>query len=400
MKLHIKNFRSVENQDLELAPITLIYGPNGAGKSSLLYTLLALKNVVLNPNQNPSGFFNFSFVSLGSFEAVVFNHQLQGTIELGIAFEKTEAAIYYQVDIGEKTGSFSLTLKRSDPKINLKLSLPVSFPYQLNQNVNQTVVVNDSNLAVNWNGVTAQVQGSPPTEASQGLATELAGWLNSPIELLRRVGTVPLKRGFSKPHYSSVPVSPLLVTEDEIATSLSTDKYLVSKLSVYLESILQRDFRLNFQPGSAVFSLDATDKKTGIACELVNDGFGVNQLVYFLARCLHRETEWICVEEPEIHLHPSAARGLALALGRIMREEGKRFLISTHSEPFVLSFLTMVSKGELMPTDLACYLARKENRRTILEREEVNQDGQVQGGLASFMTGELEDIKTFLHVKG
>ena len=52
MNLEIKNFRSVKEQKIELAPITLVYGANGAGKSSLLYALLTLKNIILNPNQD------------------------------------------------------------------------------------------------------------------------------------------------------------------------------------------------------------------------------------------------------------------------------------------------------------------------------------------------------------
>src|SRR5438874_1740466 len=88
MKLSIKNFRSVKAQEVNLAPITIVYGPNGAGKSSLLYTLLTLKNIILNPNQNPSGFFNYVFASLGAFEAIIHDHLTSSAIEIGIEIEK------------------------------------------------------------------------------------------------------------------------------------------------------------------------------------------------------------------------------------------------------------------------------------------------------------------------
>jgi len=61
MKLHIRNFRSIKEQDLDLTRVTVVYGANGAGKSSLLYALLTLKNIILNPNQNPNGSFNYTF---------------------------------------------------------------------------------------------------------------------------------------------------------------------------------------------------------------------------------------------------------------------------------------------------------------------------------------------------
>ena len=60
-KIIIKNFRSIENQEIELAPLVVIYGPTASGKSSLLYSLLVAKNFLLNPNQQLDGFFNLGF---------------------------------------------------------------------------------------------------------------------------------------------------------------------------------------------------------------------------------------------------------------------------------------------------------------------------------------------------
>ena len=41
--LSFKNFRSLEEAAIEVAPLTVVYGPNGSGKSSLIYGLLTLK---------------------------------------------------------------------------------------------------------------------------------------------------------------------------------------------------------------------------------------------------------------------------------------------------------------------------------------------------------------------
>ena len=55
--LSFKNFRSLEDVTLEVAPLTVVYGPNGSGKSSLIYGLLTLRNFLTNPNQNIPAFF-------------------------------------------------------------------------------------------------------------------------------------------------------------------------------------------------------------------------------------------------------------------------------------------------------------------------------------------------------
>lgn len=396
MKLIVKNFRSIREQEVDLAPITVVYGPNGAGKSSLLYALLALKNVVLNPNQPSSGFFNFVFANLGGFEAVVFDHQTYNNIELGFTLERDGKGLVYQVAIGEQSGQFSLSTQDAN-ELDARFQLPVSFPYPANQQT-QLVITRDQKLfTVTWNGITAQVQASAPDMEAQEDANRFAAYLNSAIETLRKVSFVPLKRGFSKPQYSAVSVSPFLTNDEEVATFIANNnRYLVPKVSLYLEKILGRDFRLNVTPGTAIFSLDATDRKTGVASELVNEGFGVNQIVYFLAKCLHHDFEWICVEEPEIHLHPTAVRELARVLVQIVREEEKRFVISTHSESFLLALLALIAEGQFSPSELACYLTLKEKKITRFERQAVNEKGQIEGGLTSFMKGELEDIEAFM----
>jgi predicted ATPase len=211
---------------------------------------------------------------------------------------------------------------------------------------------------------------------------------------------VPLRRGFSKPVYQTQAVSAALITEEEVATFLSNSKYLVSKVSHYLEKILNQDFRVNVQPGTAIFSLDATDRKTGIATELVNEGFGVNQMVYFLAKALNTDTEWTCIEEPEIHLHPSAVRSFARALGEMVNIESKNFVVSTHSEAFVLALLSLIAEGKLRSKQVAFYFVQKEGKRAIFERQVVHDNGQIEGGLTSFMGGEVEDLKSLLKGQG
>ena len=59
--LSLKNFRSVDEATVEIAPLTILYGPNGSGKSSLIYGLLTLRNFLTNSNQNLPSLFFLSF---------------------------------------------------------------------------------------------------------------------------------------------------------------------------------------------------------------------------------------------------------------------------------------------------------------------------------------------------
>ena len=86
--LQLKNFRSIREASVEIAPLTVVYGPNGAGKSSLIYGLLTLKGFLTNPNQNIPSLFNYPTMSLGAFEEVVWNHDIEKriSVELSVSY--------------------------------------------------------------------------------------------------------------------------------------------------------------------------------------------------------------------------------------------------------------------------------------------------------------------------
>lgn len=395
-RLKIGNFRSLQKtQEVELAPITLIYGGNGAGKSSLIYALLVLKNMVLNPNQQPDAFFNLLVTNLGGFEQVVFDHRKQdANMVLGVSIQEGTTQLDYAVSIKLNNGEFTLQAKND---FKLALSLEVTFPYPSNRNADTMLVVGNNKYSVKWNGLTASLTIPPEaTPEAQEEAKRINVLLNLPIETIRQVDFVPLRRGFFKPQYTQVPISPTLVGEDEVATLLAQDRYLSGKLSQYLQDITNREFILHAGLGTAFFSPESCDKLARITTELVNDGFGTNQLVYVLAKALRPDTRFVCVEEPEINLHPTSVRNLAQAIVRMVKEEEKQFLITTHSEALVLALLSQVAKHDIRPDDLACYLASKAKKVTHFERQSVNDKGQIEGGLKSFMEAELEDLKVFL----
>ena len=372
-----------------------MYGPNGSGKSSIMYALLTLKNIILNPNQQTASFFNYSFANLGGYNSVVFDHKPTEEIELSLEASTPEGKIIYKIAFSESKGKVFIRL--SDTKNEtITGELQVQFPYPLSQQVKLSGTVDGKPIDIIWNGFLANASSTITDPRFRDLVMSHVSALNYPSELLKGIAFVSIKRGFSKPAYSSVPLSPLLMSEDEIASILANNKYLVSKVSHYLEKIAGREFRINYTPGTAIFTLDSTDRSTGEATELVNDGFGTNQLVYLLAKILHPEAKLVCIEEPEIHLHPSALRAFAEQLVDIAKDEDKTFMISTHSESLIASFLGLVARGVIDREKIACYYVSKGKKSSNLERQEVNEKGQIQGGLSTFVQEELKDLASFL----
>lgn len=389
-KLSVQNFRSIEQCDVEFAPITVFFGPTSAGKSTLFYGLLALRNFIVNPNQALDGMFNLGFQNLGGFEACIFNHNASKTLSVTAHFGRDR--------------SYGVHFRKADAEIVqtselLKMEAKVPIPYGSTQTFPFTHTEGDEEFTINWNGFASTVTSKSGNAEAQSKAVKVAETLNSLVEAIKRVDVCPHRRGFFKPSYSPAPLTPTPTSEDEVATLIINDLNSPPRISIDTIGIFDRDFRTYTLPGTATTFLQTTEQ-TGarVPGYLVNDGFGVNQVVYMLAKIHRSETETILIEEPEIHLHPTVIRRFARVAARLATEDEKQLIFTTHSEQFLLSLLACVKERLLKPSQLRCYHVARERKQTAFEYEPVSEDGQISGGLSSFMEGELTDIKTFLSV--
>lgn len=392
-KITVKNFRSIESAEVVLSPITVIYGPTASGKSSLLYALMVLRNFVLNPNRQADGFFHLGFMDLGGYEACVFNHDIKKNVEISVGYKSGSEEVTYGL-------SFSKTTCDISQKVgSLQMKAKVNLPYALNQTFPFTYTEDAEEYTVNWNGILCSATPTKPTAETQSKAQEIATLINKASEALKAIDIAPPNRGFFKSNYTPVSISPTPTTEDEVASIIINDLHLPGRISTYTEEIFERDFRTQVLPGTATASLQSTDKKSRIPVLLVNEGFGVNQVIYLLAKMLRIDVRTILLEEPEVHLHPTVARNFAKSLCSISKEERKQIILVTHSEQFLVSLLTAVSDGVISSDDIRCYLSTKEKKTTTFNEQKVNKDGQIEGGLESFIEAEFEDLKRFLGAK-
>ena len=104
----------------------------------------------------------------------------------------------------------------------------------------------------------------------------------------------------------------------------------------------------------------------------------------------------ITVEEPEMRLDPEAQYGLAVAMARLSAEEDKQVIFTSHSGHILYPLLGCVRKEgfPLACGDLAIhYLDTDETGAPAgAERLDVNEHGQVAGGLRGFWNANMRAL--------
>ena len=219
--LRFQNFRSLRDVEVDIAPLTVVYGPNGSGKSSLIYGLLTLKNFLTNPNQNVPSLFSYPSISLGGLTEVVHRHTADKNVSFSIGISNPE-------DLSSK---FTLTVGKSGGAVEMafdwpqvaplvagpnNMSLDIAVPYEGNQQATDQFVLQrvaagttvGTPGSLMWNGVALTVQLDQEGTRYVDIIKSLNEKANLPMELARRTGFVPLRRGFSKPTYGMSNVNP------------------------------------------------------------------------------------------------------------------------------------------------------------------------------------------------
>ena len=412
--LRFQNFRSLRDVTVDIAPLTVVYGPNGSGKSSLLYGLLTLKNFLSNPSQNIPSLFSYPSISLGGLNEVVHRHNEAIGVSLSLGISNSEdLSSKFTLRLDKSGGNAEMAFGWRENVTGLAgpdtLDLDISVPYRANQETSGdlfgTFVASDGRVhecrgQVAWNGVGVSVQfeQGPPDVTGPNIIKALNERVNLPLELARHTGFVPLRRGFSMTTYGLASVTTALGSEDEVASALasSDERFRQYEVSRYIEKIANRRIQTQAQIGTSSFTIDSIPTTGEVPVSIVNEGFGINQLLYMLTISLYSPFKIVAIEEPEIHLHPSIVRRLAPALAEIAHKQDRRLIVSTHSEAFVVALLSQIAAGVIRVEDVSFILAGKEDGDTRLTQCEATPEGQIGGGLKPFMASELEDLAAFL----
>lgn len=385
---NIKSFST--SQEMNLAPITLIYGQNSSGKSSIIQSLLLLKQTLLHDDETDYLITNDKYLSLGGFKSIVHQHDLKREVNLVIGFEKNyDGSEYYHknsrklpfANSAHRFASFSYKSNAAD-KSNLarlekfEYAMPEkrfhfrvlryggldSARYRFSQldeealkYLSQEAKADLSNDDFRENLAHCDTLNLPAkvvSKKSDRINPILSEFLDDLKDLFNIIKYMGPLRSAPRRIYSSETYS---VSQSKGQHNLGLELYKCAPAIIDRINASLHTFEIPYtitvknigddSSGDAI-SLNLMDLRSGAVITPVDVGFGIGQVLPIILEALVSKKSILCVEQPEIHLHPKLQANLA-DLFIESANEGNQWIIETHSEALLLRLQKRIRNGEI-----------------------------------------------------
>lgn len=434
-QIGIENFKAFADlQEINLAPITLIYGANSSGKSSIIHSLMVLKQSMLFPNLTGGIYSDKRVLDVGNYITMVYSHNLNKDIVFNLKFDSGFSSSFnYSYIDGESakkknsdTYNFSYLKKAIFFDNNFGYSLINKFDgydtnlvksFKLNilngykipdiqcddndillKCINSLAFNADEELQIPKNS-------SIDHEAHYELWRELKKNNNNPEVLfdtqyylgnclmenanflkkeLSNVSYLGPLRSNPKRYYSVDTDFEVSVGKEgeNIAYFLKSNKYHLTKSinSWFLRFDIPYEFKpksigeKNFEP---LIQIELKDLRNNVAVSPLDVGFGIGQILPILVEGIIRKESIICVEQPEIHLHPKLQAELAEFFAETCTNN--QWIIETHSEALMLRIQKLIRNKKVIngkqfkSEDVSILYVLPSNKENDFEGAEVVQ---------------------------
>lgn len=415
-QIGIENFKAFADlQEINLAPITLIYGANSSGKSSIIHSLMVLKQSLLFPNLKGGIYSDKRILDVGNYATMVYSHDYNRDISFNLIFaDKMSTKLNLQEKLSTKFVYTYLENKRST-KDSQGFSFIKSidfedanrrknFGYHLRNkydgNGNNTTrsfnleVNSKYNIALDKNNVVhnedlQEILSCFEFNAEEEHPIPKAAGLEGTkfIELLKKLdksgkgdtlfetmnfltqklsaNSNLIKKEFKKLSY----LGPLrsnpkryysIDTEFEISVGkegeniayfLKNDQYLLTrKINDWFDKFnipyLFTPKPIGERNSEPLMQIELKDLRNNVTVSPLDVGFGIGQILPILVEGIVREDSVICVEQPEIHLHPKLQAELAEFFAETC--SNNQWIIETHSEALMLRIQKLIRSKKLI----------------------------------------------------
>ena len=362
----VQNYKGFRDRQLvDLAPLTLLYGENSSGKSALLRLVPWIAESMKDTRPGPS------------LDGSVGREALWGDIaHISSPRQSIEVGINWQPGPSAKWCFRGGTLPGTCELKSIDLVCPTG----------RWSLEDDGDGL--WQGRIPAVAGLLPSVDEAAWIENIGcarGHFRLDVQWLQGVrAPVPrVAKGLASPPDTLSPtgeaVARFLYHWDRVARSDRETKALNFVLEFF--TALGFDLRaVDVAPG--FFRLDvAPEGNPSAAINLVDTGEGLTQVLaplVALARAAHSiGPRFVCLEQPELHLHTDAQCALALSIVAAATA-GAQIVIETHSEVLLAAIQLAIANRLIPSSDVALYwVARRSDPMSIARRVPLDDCGRV-----------------------
>ncbi|MBF0610610.1 MAG: DUF3696 domain-containing protein [Magnetococcales bacterium] len=444
-KLRIQNFKGWKDTgNITMAPITLFFGANSSGKSSIGQFLMMLKQTVESSDRRAVLFpgDHNTAVQLGSYQDMVFGRNIENIISFEYQWdcEITIDEIYSDMKDDNVYVDSTLWFKSVIFFETMKQKLIVSnFTYVLlneyyeDQSIKMVCRINnkhESECRIIWDdlydddtetwhpGSPIRFYGFPNLKNNSDKLTDLnncnellfksiyyLGPLRTkPFRLYSWIGNEPDSVGYSGEN--TIPA--LLSAKDRTIEINIPGLTEASEAKPFAEVIANSLLAMGLIHGFKVERISEQRYEYEVKIQihgsdswvdLPDVGFGISQVLPVLVQCYYAPPGSIIImEQPEIHLHPSAQSALADVLIDVIysRENGEdrniQLIIESHSEHFLRRLQRRIAEDVIPREKVSAYFAKVVDSASTLTPLKIDQYGSIRNWPENFFGDEMGDI--------
>lgn len=368
----IKNFKILQNIDINLKNLTLISGLNSAGKSSFIQSLLLLKQNQDNL-KTTSGLIYvqklMSKYSVGqeldsamkeTYDLVIRQQNklvLNGKyVQLGGIKDILSQAIYCEhisIELGIEDGLYKVSCDSKELRVNIETDLLSEEKINLFAEDFQYISADRISPNITY----------PLSEAE--IKKDLIGL-----------------RGEYTAHYLDENRRKNIAIEELRHENAKTNQLLenvslwLSEISAGIEVLVKNYSEL--QQASLTYRYTYGDNTTSEYVP-VNVGFGITYVLPIIVGILKSKSgDLLIIENPESHLHPAGQSKIA-QLCSIAASCGVQIIVETHSDHFLNGVRVATKKGVIRPEDSQIYFFEKDDLTMSAKVSKLNidRDGRI-----------------------
>ncbi|HET7201413.1 MAG TPA: DUF3696 domain-containing protein [Burkholderiales bacterium] len=437
-KLAFQNFKSWRDTgDVRLAPITALFGSNSSGKSSILQMLLLLKQTAESPDR--AQVLNLgddrSLVDLGTFQDVLFDHDLEKPLQVRIDWALPEPLAI--TDPARKNAAL-LQGDHVEFRTEIEwqgngepgLGKPVVRQMEYRFAGDTFAMTQMSRKAPEYDLKSrfkfVRTQGRPwklpPPVKCYGFPDQVRAYYQNASflsdlelqfeELFSRLFYLGPLREYPKRQYSWAGAQPAdmgrrgervvdaLLASRESGAKLSRGKghrrqTVEERVAEWLKELgLIDSFQVRpITKDGRLFQVWVRRAPKAAEVLITDVGFGVSQILPVITLCYYApEGSTLLLEQPEIHLHPRVQAGLADVLVDAVKTRGIQIVLESHSEHLLRRLQLRMAEETLHADQAALYFCSTEKGESRLTPLDLDEFGNITNWPKDFFGDELGEI--------